>query len=417
MRHVELGNFVALVHEVVRVGGESGLGRGVIPLRAKADFRVVVLFIIIRIGQRGIRVHARLALDDVLDAVAVGVGIRRIGDDRVRTIEIFIRVGVAIAVGIAVGAVVIIRAQRIERRGDRIAVLILVGGHVLDFPTIGQTVFIRIGLRRIRAVEVFLPVGQAVGVGIEVRVIRIQRIQDRRILDFPSIGQTVAVGVVARRIQPGILVAVGEISLGSIAHGGGEVVFLKVGQAIFIGIVRGALFEIAEVEDFPIVGQTVFVFVIAEVGQGGIENHAAAEVIFVGLFGRDVEDAGVLPVVPPVFRTAEVFGGFAAVVEQILCNETSRDVTRTDGRILNQRLDVGDRLRDVPDVEVVNIQNGFRPLILLGIDDTQDQVAVFADVQAIGEREVLAGALRRVDVFVRGSVQRSGEADERDTLR
>ena len=43
MRHVELGDLIAFVHEVVRVGSESGLGRGIITLRAKADFRVIFL--------------------------------------------------------------------------------------------------------------------------------------------------------------------------------------------------------------------------------------------------------------------------------------------------------------------------------------------------------------------------------------
>ena len=76
MFHVELGDLVALIHEVVRVRGKSGLGRGVIALCAEADFRVVVLFIVIRVSQRGIRVHARLAFNDILDAITVSVGIR-----------------------------------------------------------------------------------------------------------------------------------------------------------------------------------------------------------------------------------------------------------------------------------------------------------------------------------------------------
>ena len=110
---------VALVHEVVRVGSKSGLGRGIIALSAKADFRVVVFFIIIRVGQRGIRIHARLAFDDILDAIAIGIGVRRIGDDRVRAEEIFVGIGVTVLIGIAFGTVVIGVAQRIEGRSDR----------------------------------------------------------------------------------------------------------------------------------------------------------------------------------------------------------------------------------------------------------------------------------------------------------
>jgi len=86
-----------------------------------------------------------------------------------------------------VGQAVAIRVERSVRGIQRIEVL-------LNFPVVGQAVAVGIGVQRMRAGGEFLPVGQAVVVGISVRI----DAEVAEILRLPTVGKTVVVEVVER---------------------------------------------------------------------------------------------------------------------------------------------------------------------------------------------------------------------------
>ncbi len=163
----------------------------------------------------------------VPDAVAVGVGVGRVG-----AVAVFVEQSEAVVVGVPGGAV---------RRGALAGV-----EAVLQFPSVGQHVAVAVPDQRVQA--------------------RPNGLQG----DLVAVGQTVAVGVLQQRI--GIvdvhLVAVFEaVVIGVLVERIRAVlIFLKVGQPVVIRVVRHAVYAVgldhARVEiiaHLPAVGQAVAV--------------------------------------------------------------------------------------------------------------------------------------------------------------
>ncbi len=197
---------------------------------------------------------AIVAVGDVVGGEAGAENFPAIGGDRParhpqRVVEAVVRIGLMPSV---VGDELLVprghQGGADERRGvdaaARVGVFAGAGVAVLDrdepHPRAGR---MGIGIGRVRAGAEFLPVGEAVAVGVILRPIH----QRAEVSDLPFIGQPVVVRIprVGRRI---VRIRAGEI-------------FLKVGVIVVVGILVRTRRQGPEVDGFPHIRQTVGVFV------------------------------------------------------------------------------------------------------------------------------------------------------------
>ena len=379
---LEVGDQVAVVVEALADrGGDGGFGEAVVAFGASRVLLVVVELVVIGVREGGIRPDAAFTLLLVGEAVAVGVLVRSVEDNRVGAVGVLLDVGEAIAIGVAVRAEVTISGERIQA-GWRINAS---GVDVLDFPAVGQTVTVGVGVLRVGAVVLLIDVGKTVLVGVSEGIGTIQRVQV--VLVLPAVGHVIAVGVRAHRIHPGVLRVVARVvAQFRIAVVAGEHVLFHVGEAVLVRIGVAVVFEGAQEVELPVIGQTIVVGVVLKVGERPVDDHAAAEGFLGAGLAVLIEDASVLPVGldeagafvlggHPVLRIHEVFRALAAIVEGELGDHVG--VEAVAAHAAQHEVEDGDGLGIAPDVEVIDVHNQAScPAFLLV--QAEDEVALLA---------------------------------------